>query len=74
MTEAHHSHTQARDESGAYYYQMDAPCECGHDLGSHDAERAEGPDGKVYQYCQADTCECECFKKVRGAKLKERGQ
>ena len=56
---------KTRHTDGKYSYKnMDVGCKCGHTVGNHDAEKVR-VDGVAYQYCQADGCDCECFKKAR---------
>ncbi len=54
--------TRNRAQNGQYQTTFEKVCECGHTNGEHDAERTKH-EGETFQYCQADGCECECFKK-----------
>lgn len=47
------------------YKHTPGACKCGHELGSHDAERAR-VDGATWQECHE--CDCACFSKPRKAR------
>jgi hypothetical protein len=57
-------------DTGRYAPTVERPCECGHDLGVHSADRVKG-----YQPCFSgdlggEDCDCECFKRVRKPRTK----
>lgn len=55
---------RAREQSSGRFAPtgMHKECVCGHTLGEHDAAR-ERHKGRTYQECQADDCECFCYKR-----------
>lgn len=56
--------TNTRDKKNGRYAdtRFDKPCQCGHRLGQHTADK----DGQQ-QPCLADGCDCECFTKRKAA-------
>lgn len=56
--------TQERETDGRYTHSLDTLCACGHRKGAHSAERVRH-NGKTYQECFEDGCECDCFHKPR---------
>ena len=57
-------HTNRETHTGRYANKLDVPCTCGHTLGQHTAASCK-IDGKKFQECCEDDCDCQCFKKVR---------
>lgn len=55
--------TKRESDTGRYAHSDDAPCRCGHQLGSHTAGAARGKRPCLAgELLEGVSCECGCFK------------